>query len=183
MPHPDERRFIAAVIGSARTTPAEAAVAEELGRCLVDAGFRVLTGGMGGVMEAACRGAHTSPAYQSGDTLGVLPTYAASDANPWVDIPICTGLNHARNLIVVATADVVLIVGGRAGTLSEIALAWQLGRPLIAVDTPGWGHDLAGSQLDDRGAHPIEGPFAPAEAAARAHERVITRPPMPRREF
>lgn len=179
----DERRFIAAVIGSARTTPEETAVAEALGRSLVDAGFRVVTGGLGGVMEAACRGAHSSPAYQPGDTLGVLPTYSASDANPWVDIPICTGLNHARNLVVVATADVVLIVGGRAGTLSEIALAWQLGRPLIAVDAPGWGRDLAGSQLDDRGEPPIEGPFTPAEATARALERVAARPPTSRREF
>lgn len=183
MSQPDERRFIAAVIGSVRITPEEAAVAEALGRSLVDVGFRVVTGGLGGVMEAACRGAHASPAYQRGDTLGILPTYAASDANPWVDIPICTGLNHARNLVVVATADVVLIVGGRAGTLSEIALAWQLGRPLIAVDTPGWGRDLAGAQLDDRGAHPIEGPFAPAEAAARALERAAARAPTPRREF
>ncbi|ACY15448.1 TIGR00725 family protein [Haliangium ochraceum] len=165
------RRPVATVIGSTRASAEQSALAHALGLALVDAGLRVLTGGLGGVMEAALRGARASARYQSGDTIAVLPTYRAADANDAADIVICTGMNHARNTIAVASAAVVLAVGGRSGTLGELALAWELGRPVICVgETEGWATRLAGAAVDDRRADVIHGPLAPKEAATLARE-------------
>lgn len=169
------RRRIASVVGSARTSEADERQAEALGRALVDGGFRVLSGGLGGVMEAVGRGAHQSDRYQPGDVIGVLPTYDAETANPYVDIPICTGLQHARNLIVVASGEVVFAVGGRSGTLSEIALAWTLGKPVVCVGNgPGWAAELAGRNLDDRRSDLVHGPLEPVDAVAFARELLTT---------
>ncbi|MBI2898503.1 MAG: TIGR00725 family protein [Deltaproteobacteria bacterium] len=175
------RRLIAAIIGSARASSDEEGTAAALGEELVDAGFRVLTGGLGGVMQAASRGARRAARYQSGDVIGILPSYDASHANEFVDIPICTGLNHGRNLVVVASADVVLAVGGQSGTLSEIALAWQLGKPVIAVGAgDGWGRRLAGVAIDDRRSDRVHGPLPPAEAVELAVRLVAERGPAPK---
>lgn len=163
------RRAIAAVIGSTRATTEQLALAHELGMALVDEGLRVLTGGLGGVMEAALRGARASKRYQSGDTIAVLPTYQSSDASDAADIVICTGMNHARNTIVVASAAVVLAIGGRSGTLGELALAWELGRPIVCVGhIEGWARHLAGMRLDDRREDVVHGPLSPREAAPLA---------------
>lgn len=160
------RQIIAAVIGPARPEQAEIDVAAALGEALVSVGFLVATGGLGGVMEAASRGAHRSQRYRRGSTIGILPTYDSKSANPWVDIAIPTGLGHARNVLVVSTAQVVLAVGGRSGTLSEIALAWTLGKPIIAVGHfPGWATTLAGRAIDDRRDSVLHGPYSPEEAA------------------
>ncbi len=131
-------------------------------------------------MEAALRGARASAHYRSGDTIAVLPTYDVADANHAADIVICTGMNHARNMIVVASAAVVLAVGGRAGTLSELALAWQLGRPIICIrDSEGWASQLAGTGIDDRRDDILHGPLDPAEAAALARELAQDAPAAP----
>ncbi len=168
------RRPVAAVIGGGEATPAELADADALGRALIQAGFRVLTGGLGGVMEAASRGARSAPEHRDGDVLAVLPGYDAEAANAHADVVLCTGLGHARNVLVVASADVVLAVGGRAGTLSEIALAWTLGKPVIAVGASGWAGRVAGEVIDDRKAEPVHGPCTPREAATLARD-VLTR--------
>ncbi|MFH1465070.1 MAG: TIGR00725 family protein [Pseudomonadota bacterium] len=166
---PQGRRPIAAVVGAACVSAEGERVAEMLGKCIIDAGFCLVTGGLGGVMRAASRGAHASARHTSGDVIGVLPSYDASTANAWVDIPICTGLDHARNLVVVATGDVVFALGGKAGTLSEIALAWALGKPVIAVgDEPGWASTLAGQPIDDRRDDRVHGPLDPEAAVALA---------------
>lgn len=163
--HP--RRPIVAVIGTGDDGADGEADAERLGCLLVDAGFRVLTGGLGGIMAAASRGARRSARYREGDVIGVLPGYETDAANPFVDVVIATGLGHARNAIVAATADVVCAVGGRSGTLSEMALAWTLGRPVIAVgDAEGWARTLAGQPLDGRRKDRVRGPFSPEEAVA-----------------
>jgi uncharacterized protein (TIGR00725 family) len=86
---------------------------------------------MGGVMAAACRGAKSA----GGLTVGVLPGISASDANPYVDVPILTGMGEARNVIIVRTATAVIAVGGEFGTLSEVAFALKLGRPVIGLRT------------------------------------------------
>lgn len=175
------RRLIAAVVGSARTTPEEETEAEALGRALIDAGFRVVSGGLTGVMEAASRGAHQSARYQSGDVIGVIPTYDAATANRFVDIPICTGMQHARNHIVVATGDVVFAIAGRSGTLSEVALAWTLGKPVIAVgEGEGWARELAGRAIDDRRNDTVHGPLPPAEAVVYATELLAHHDAKPR---
>lgn len=166
-----ERRLIGAVVGCARDGSEGEADAEALGRALVDAGFRVVSGGLGGVMRAASRGARSSEIYRPGDVIGVLPGYRADDANEFVDIPICTGLQHGRNLIVAATGDVVFAVGGRSGTLSEIALAWTLGKPVLCVGTAeGWASELAGRRIDDRREDQVHGPFEPEQAVVAAKE-------------
>jgi len=175
------KKRIASVVGNARPTALNEACAEELGRVLVDAGFRVLSGGLGGVMQAASRGARSSSKYYSGDVIGVLPGYDATAANEFVDIPICTGLDYARNVIVAASGDVVFAIGGGAGTLSEIAVAWSLGKPIIVVGGPdGWATELAGRRLDDRRNEPIYGPCNPVEAVQVAIDLLNQDRPKPK---
>lgn len=147
-----QRRHVAAVVGAnSAVSDSLLAVAEELGGALVDAGFRIATGGLGGVMTAASRGGRNASRWTEGSVLGVLPGLVASEANPFVDVVIPTGMNFARNTILVAMADVVLAVGGGSGTLSEIALAWQHGKPIVTMDLgEGWSARLAGERLDHR---------------------------------
>lgn len=122
---------IVAVVGGGLCSPQEATLAEAVGRRLAEAGMILICGGLGGVMAAACQGAKSA----SGLTIGVLPGLSAADANPHVDIPIVTGLGEARNVIIVRTASAVIAVGGEFGTLSEIAFALKLGRPVIGLGT------------------------------------------------
>jgi len=123
--------------------------AHDLGRALVDAGYRIVTGGLGGVMEAACLGARQAGAYREGDTVALLPGHLADSANAYVDIVIPTGLDHARNALI-SQADAVVAVGGGAGTLSEIALAWVHRRLVLAYRLPGWSGRVADAPLDPR---------------------------------
>ncbi len=104
-------------------------LAEQLGAALARAGAVVVTGGLGGVMTAAARGAREA----GGQTIGILPGACAADANPWITIPIVTDLGHARNVILVHTAEALVAVGGSYGTLSEIALALKIGVPVAAL--------------------------------------------------
>jgi uncharacterized protein (TIGR00725 family) len=120
-----------AVIGSARCGAEASALAEEVGREIVRHGAVLVCGGRGGVMEAACRGAKA----EGGTTVGILPGTDRREANPFVDIPIVTGLGEARNVIVVRTADAVIAVRGGYGTLSEIGFALKMGRPVVGLGT------------------------------------------------
>lgn len=149
------RRSLIAVIGDAAITRGTTpwTTCERLGRLLVDEGHRVLTGGLGGVMEAACEGARLSSLYREGDTVGVLPGHDPAAASPGVDIAIATGFDHGRNVIV-AQADAVIAVGGGAGTLSEMALAWAHRRLLIGFRGAGWSGRLADERIDDRSRYP-----------------------------
>lgn len=150
-----KRRPVVAVIGNGQATAAACAVAEELGRLLVERGFRVVTGGLGGVMEAASRGAQQAANKHDGDVIGILPGTDATSANPYVDIVIPTGMGLARNVLVVQTAAAVVAVGGGAGTLSEMAHAWQSDRLLVAIALDGVSGQFAGSSLDARDRPPI----------------------------
>ncbi len=166
MPTPTARRPILAVIGNSGRPPAEVLdAARELGRLAVDAGFRILTGGMDGVMAAVSQGARESEAWTEGTVVGVLPTADADAANPWVDIAIATGMGYARNAIVAGSADVVVAVRGSSGTLSEAAFAWQAGKPIVALaSTGGWAARIAGQHLDDRWPDPVREAHTPEEA-------------------
>jgi uncharacterized protein (TIGR00725 family) len=128
---PPARPLRIAVAGAEQCDAATVALAEEVGARLAQAGAEVLTGGRGGVMEAASRGA----ARAGGLTIGLLPGLDPAEANPYVRIPIPTGLGHGRNLIVAAGAQVVIALAGETGTLSEIALALTVGRPVVALHT------------------------------------------------
>lgn len=125
------RRPRIAVCGSARCDKVTYEQARQVGRLLGTAGAVLLCGGLGGVMEAACRGARES----GGFTVGILPGLEARAANPYVDLPIVTGMGQARNVILVLSAQAVIAVAGEAGTLSEVALALKLGRPVIGLQT------------------------------------------------
>lgn len=145
------RRPMIAVIGNAGVRPGDDAYdrALDFGREAIDRGYRIVTGGLTGVMEAASRGAHSSAAYREGDTVGILPQIDPDQANEWVDIVIATGINHARNSVV-PNADAVAAIGGGAGTLSEICFAWTYRRLIVALDVPGWSSKLGGLPLDER---------------------------------
>jgi uncharacterized protein (TIGR00725 family) len=160
-----------AVIGNARVAcdDPRRALAESIGCALVDAGYRVVTGGMGGVMEAAHKGARGSSNWFDGAGIGILPGSDTSQANQFVDIAIPTGLDHARNVIVAHSAAVIAI-GGGAGTLSEMALAWTYGRLLIGLRCGGSSELLAGSRIDTRVRYPCipEDQVFAADSAAQA---------------
>ncbi len=151
---------IVAVVGGGLVETDVEAVAEEVGRLLAERGAIVLTGGLGGVMAAASRGA----AKAGGTTVGVLPGDDRADANAWVGVAIATGMGEVRNALVARAADAMIAVGGEFGTLSEIALALKLGRPVIGIDT--WEMRRSGVTLD---------PILRARDAAHAVELVLER--------
>jgi uncharacterized protein (TIGR00725 family) len=144
-------RPMLAVVGSGQASRDLAALAERAGRAVLDAGFHLACGGLGGVMEAACRGARQSPRHGECLILGILPGADRSLANEHCDLAVATGMGVARNAILVTTADAVLALGGGAGTLSEVALAWQLGKPVAVVaSSGGWAGKLGDRPIDDR---------------------------------
>ena len=163
--NPRARRPIIAVIGSRQATAEMLRVAEELGAAIVACGYRLVTGGLGGVMEAASRGARLAGAGD-GSVIGLLPGTHVDAANPFVDVVIPTGLGLARNVLVVQTAAAVVVVGGGAGTLSELALAWQLGRPVVALDVGGVSSAFAGCRVDDERDTVVMRASTPEEAMA-----------------
>jgi uncharacterized protein (TIGR00725 family) len=102
-------------------------------------------------MEAVCKGVKQSQNTFDGQTIGILPTSKAEMANPFIDITIPTGMDIARNFLIVETADIIIAAGGGAGTLSEIAIAWQLKKKVLCVTLfDGWAKELAGRDLDKR---------------------------------
>lgn len=164
---------VVAVIGSAGTLdPPVAALCHGLGGALMEAGFRLVTGGRGGVMEAVSRGARESAAWKEGRIFAILPSYRRSEANAFSDVVIPTGLQLARNVLVVASADVVIAIDGGAGTLSEIAMAWQLGRPVIALGGTGWAGRLGGESLDHRSSQRVHVAVSVGEAVRLGRELI-----------
>lgn len=125
------KRYIS-VIGDGSCDQTTARLAENVGRLIAEAGAVLVCGGLGGVMEAACRGARAA----GGVTIGILPGLDRAEGNPYLDYTVATGIGHARNLAVAASGDAVIAVGGRFGTLSEIGLARKAGRPVVVLG--GW---------------------------------------------
>jgi uncharacterized protein (TIGR00725 family) len=143
-----------------------ASLAEEIGRRLAEAGAIVVCGGLGGVMEAAARGARAA----GGDVIGILPSEDPADANEHVTHLVATGIGHARNLAVATSGDVVIAIGGEWGTLAEIALARRVGRPVIVVR--GWKVRGRGAMRDAPG---IQEAGDAAEAVRLALEAIEPR--------
>ncbi|MEX0985558.1 MAG: TIGR00725 family protein [Actinomycetota bacterium] len=131
------RRPYVAVIGASNATEWELGTAEALGRLLADAGCVLVCGGLGGVMNAAARGAEAG----GGVSIGILPGDERDSASRHLTVAIATGFGEARNAIVASSADAVIAVGGEFGTLSEIALALKVGTPVIGVGTWELGRD------------------------------------------
>lgn len=132
-----KRALVVAVIGAGTCDALLAERAHEVGRRLAERGCIVLTGGLGGVMEAASRGA----AEAGGLVVGLLPTPDPSDANAHVALAIATGVGEARNAILANTADALIAVGGGYGTLSEIAFALKRGKRVVSLGS--WDVDPA----------------------------------------
>ncbi len=124
-------RTIIGVIGAGEVSAAGYETARQVGRLLAERGTVVVCGGLGGVMEAACRGCREA----GGETIGILPGTDAEAANPYVSLAIATNMGHARNVIIAHTAQALIAVEGEFGTLSEMAIALKLGRPVVALNS------------------------------------------------
>jgi len=123
----------------------------QLGQQIATKDRTFICGGLGGFMEAVCKGVKQTKDTFNGQTIGVLPDETSDSANPYIDIAIPTGIGIARNIIIIQTADIIIAAGGGAGTLSEIAFAWQLKKKVMCVTIfAGWAKELAGKNLDDR---------------------------------
>ena len=145
---------IVGVIGSSEPCGAGLCLAYEVGRLLAEAGVILVTGGLGGVMEAASRGCSEA----GGQVLGILPGDNPDSANPYVDIAIPSGMGHARNVLVAQTAQALIAIEGELGTLSEIAIGLKNGRAVF----------LLGSTLQVRGAVEVATPQQAVSAALLA---------------
>ncbi|WP_135829426.1 TIGR00725 family protein [Halorussus halobius] len=143
------------VIGGGTVPESEAGVAAAVGRLLAERGHTLVCGGRGGVMEAACRGASEA----GGRTVGILPGEDRAAANRHVNVPIATGLGHARNALVVLNGDAVIAVDGGVGTLSELGFAGVYDRPVAGLDA----HDAPGVE-------PVASPEAAVDYVERAVE-------------
>jgi len=131
-----KKRKIIAVIGGAEASVKHLKIAKSVGSLIAERGAILVTGGMGGIMAAASKGAHEA----GGLVVGILPTLNKKSANPFIDIPIVTGLNQARNFIIARTCDCAIAIDGKYGTLSEIAYCLMYDIPVIGIDT--WQFDV-----------------------------------------
>jgi uncharacterized protein (TIGR00725 family) len=154
---PEDKRKIIAVIGGSDPTSKETKLAEKVGRELARHEAILVCGGLGGVMEAACKGASS----EGGVTIGILPGENRLSANPYVQIPIATGLGYARNAAVAKSAQAVIAIGGSYGTLTEIGYALQTGIPVIGLNT--W--TIARNDKQDKSIIPAESPSEAVEMA------------------
>lgn len=141
-------RLSVSVVGGGATAK-DLAFAEELGQAIAAAGYTLVTGGMGGVMEAASKGAFE----YGGHVVGILPGNDPAMANSFLTVALPTGYGAGRNVLV-AQSDAVIAIAGQAGTLSEIALAWKFDRLVLAKRGSGWAGQLADSRIDERSRYP-----------------------------
>ncbi len=153
------RRPHLAVVGAGSAAPELYEQARAVGRAIARAGCVLVCGGLGGVMEGACRGA----AEAGGRRVAILPGNDPASANPWAEVTIPSGLGNARNALVVQSGDAVLALAGSWGTLSEVALALKVGRPVVGLGA--WG-EIAG----------VVSAASPEQAVAEALARCAARP-------
>ena len=132
--------MLISVIGESKATDQNYSIAKKVGVLIARSGATLVCGGLDGVMEAACKGAKSA----GGSTIGILPGLSKNEANQWIDIPICTGLGDARNIVVVRTGFAVIAIGGAYGTLSEIGHALSDGKPIFALNS--WEISKSGIQ-------------------------------------
>ena len=155
------------IIGGSDSNPSNLELAERVGAEIAKRGAILVCGGLGGIMEAACKGAKSA----GGQTLGIIPSDTKEHANEFVDIVIPTGLGYARNFLVAKTGDAVIALDGSAGTLSEIAIAWFSNKPIVSlVPTGGWAAKVAGEKIDERRTDTIHAASSPEEAVEMVFE-------------
>jgi len=135
----ERKKLLIGVIGGSKCDEEIAKIAFRVGEIIAEEGHYLICGGLTGVMEHAARGAKS----KNGVTIGILPGESKSTANPYIEIPIATGVGYARNAIIVLTADVLIAIDGEYGTLSEIAYALIYNKPVYGIrtwDIPGVRH-------------------------------------------
>lgn len=141
------RRPQIGIMGSSDPDEKMDAIAEHAGRIVASVGAALVTGGRGGVMRAAAKGCATA----GGTVIAVTPYTDMDEVNGFTHYVIPTGLGWARNVITAISGDIILVVGGAAGTLSEVAYAWMYDRPIVALSgSGGWAKKLAGQKIDHR---------------------------------
>jgi uncharacterized protein (TIGR00725 family) len=151
-----------------RCTEAARSLAYEVGKEIAKAGAVLVCGGLGGVMEAACRGAKEN----SGTAAGIIPQEEFSFANEYCGIVICTGIGFARDFVVASSADGMIAVAGGVGTLIELSVGYMMKKPMAAIAGSGGTADqYGGKYLDERKRVPIMSARHPAEAVALVLER------------
>lgn len=149
----ENNKVFIGVIGAGKCSNSLKKVAEKVGEAIARGGGILVCGGLGGVMEAAAGGAKS----KKGTTIGILPGDSRDDANEFIDYAIPTGIGEARNLVVIKTADVVIALPGKFGTLSEMAFCMKIGKPLISMSA--WNISETVEKIED-----------PEEAVKRAFE-------------
>lgn len=122
---------IVAVLGGSKIDDSTYNKAYQVGKIIAEKGCILICGGLGGVMEAAAKGAYEN----GGVTIGILPGTNKKDCNKWIKIPIVTGIGEARNVIIARTCDIAVAIDGEYGTLSEIAFCIKFGKPVLGIDT------------------------------------------------
>lgn len=159
------------VIGGSKVSQDIYELAYTLGGLIWKAGFNLVCGGLSGVMEACCKGYVETRNSPHGIAIGIIPGEQKKQANPYLDIVIPTGMGIGRNLLVVRTAELIIVVDGCSGTLSEIAYGWQLEKPIISIKkSGGWAEKLAGAKIDNRRDDIIVGVDTPEEAVQYARK-------------
>ena len=160
-------RGIVSIIGASEIDKKTEEMTIEIGKLLARNNYAVSCGGLTGVMEAVCAGAK----QENGLTIGIIPYKEKSAANKYVDIAIPVPFSQARNIVVVLSGDVCVAIGGKAGTLTEITLAWIYGKPIIALSSiEGWSSKLAGEKIDDRRPDVIYKASNPEEVIKKINE-------------
>lgn len=137
------KQAIIAVVGSSVPLKEYEDIAYEVGKLVAEKKWILITGGLGGVMEKACEGAKS----KDGLTIGILPGSSKKDANQFVDVPIVTAMQQARNNIIVQTADIIIAIGAGFGTLSEIATALKINKPVFSISS--WDVDEKVVRVDE----------------------------------
>ena len=161
-----DRQLIISVIGESNARPHIAALAEQVGIELANRGVTIVCGGLGGVMEAACRGAKSA----GGTTIGIMPGDNPLSANDYIDIPIITGIGYAHNSVVVKTGMAAVAVGGAYGTLSEIGHALGDGIPVVGLET--WEMTRSREPADSAIIRAVDAADAAEKAIAAAKQRL-----------
>jgi len=158
--------------------------AYRVGLAIAREGATLVCGGLGGVMEAASKGARDA----GGHSLGIIPSVDSDQANRYCEFVVVTGIGKARNFVVAYSGDAMIVVGGGAGTITEVAAAYQISKPIVAVKgTGGVADEWAGRYLDDRRTRLILGSSSPEDAVKKAmrelsrHGKAVVKPRAARR--
>lgn len=162
-----EYKGIISVIGASEIDDEIEQKAIEVGRLLAKNKYAISCGGLLGVMEAVCKGAKE----ENGLTIGIIPYKEKNTANKYVDISIPVPFSQARNIVVVLSGDACVAIGGKAGTLTEIALAWIYGKPIVSLSSvAGWSSKMANQKIDDRRTDMVHGVETPQEVIDKLDE-------------